>query len=225
MLLELCEKMISLVDPQSEVAFFDNKRFPWTKLLEDNWELIVDELNVVLSQQTNIPNFQDISEDQKILTEGDDWKTFFFYAYGHQIKRNCDICPETVKLLQSIPGMITGMFSILAPGKHIPEHRGPYKGVLRYHLGLNIPSEGNCRIRVKDDVRIWKEGQSLVFDDSFPHEAWNDSNDQRVVLFVDFIRPLPFPASVINRMMIKRFSTRSFITDAVDSARKKFLPS
>lgn len=225
MLLELCEKMIWLVDPESDVAFFDNDRFPWTRTLEERWELIQSELNGVLTQLAYIPNFQDLSEYQQPLTEGEDWKTFFFYVYGHPVDENCSRCPETARLLRAIPGMVTGMFSILAPGKHIPEHRGPYKGVLRCHLGLKIPTAGNCRIRVKDETRPWVEGQSLVFDDSHPHEAWNDSPYQRVVLFVDFIRPLPFPASTINRLMVRRFSTRSFITDIVHGARKKHLPA
>ena len=63
-----------------------------------------------------------------------------------------------------------------------------YKGVLRYHLGLIVPgSEGSCRIRVGNDVRCWKEGKSLIFDDSHPHEVWNDCDSYRVVLFVDFV--------------------------------------
>jgi beta-hydroxylase len=223
-LLELCEKLIWLVDSESEVAFFDSSRFAWVNTLETHWKSIHSELEVVLDQYTYIPNIQDLSEDQRILAEGGDWKTFFLYAYGHKVEENCERCPDTTKLLKSIPGMKTAMFSILAPGKHIPEHRGPYKGLLRYHLGLVIPTEGNCRIRVKEEIRQWKNGQSLIFDDSHPHEAWNDSRFLRVVLFIDFFRPLPFPVSVINRLMVRRFSTRPFITDIVDGARKNSLP-
>jgi len=96
--------------------------------------------------------------------------------------------------------------------------------LLRYHLGLVIPTEGSCRIRVKEDIRRWEIGQSLIFDDSHPHEAWNDSRHLRVVLFIDFLRPLPFPLSVINWLMVHRLSTRPFMTDIVDGARKNSLP-
>jgi len=97
-----------------------------------------------------------------------------------------------VRVLQKIPGMKSAMFSILAPRKHIPEHRGLWKGVLRYHLGLIIPEPvGSSRIRVGKDVRFWEEGKSMIFDDSHPHEVWNDCDSQRIVLFVDVERPLP----------------------------------
>ena len=224
MLLELCERLIRHTDPESDTAFFDCNRFLWAHSFEENWKLILGELESVLLQHAYIPNFQDLSRDQQILTEGADWKTFFLYAYGHEVKENIECCPETTRLLNTIPGMKTAMFSILAPGKHIPEHRGPYKGILRFHLGLLIPTEGGCGIRVKDVVRHWNEGQCLIFDDSHLHEAWNYSNSLRVVLFVDFLRPLPFPISVINRLMVRRFSTRPFITDIVDAARKNRLP-
>ncbi|WP_197530127.1 aspartyl/asparaginyl beta-hydroxylase domain-containing protein [Gloeobacter violaceus] len=92
------------------------------------------------------------------------------------------------------------MFSILDANAHIPPHHGPYKGVLRYHLGLIVPVEDErCAVRVDNEVRSWKEGKSLIFDDSFEHEVWNRDPRRRVVLFVDFPRPLPPVLSVINQ--------------------------
>jgi ornithine lipid ester-linked acyl 2-hydroxylase len=135
-----------------------------------------------MHRSEEIPNFQDVSKAQKALTEGDQWKTFFSYSFGNKNKENCARCPETVRLLHLIPGMKTGMFSILAPRKHIPPHRGPFKGVLRYHLGLIIPGpEGSCLIRVGNSVRSWKEGKSMIFDDSNEREVWNDSDCYLVV--------------------------------------------
>ena len=111
--------------------------------------------------------------------------------------------------------MTTAMFSILSPRKHILDHRGPYKGVLRYHLGLIVPAEKEaCRIRVGDDIRHWEEGKSLMFDDTFNHEVWNDTDETRVVLFVDVLRPLPFPESLINRMIVKAIGFSPFVLDA-----------
>ncbi len=96
--------------------------------------------------------------------------------------------------MREIPGMTTAMFSILSPRKHILPHRGPYKGVLRYHLGLIVPQDAEaCRIRVGEDIRHWEAGRSMVFDDTFNHEVWNDTDETRVVLFVDVLRPLPEP--------------------------------
>jgi ornithine lipid ester-linked acyl 2-hydroxylase len=203
-----------------DATFFDTRAFPWTTHIENEWESIRRELESLLRHREEIPNFQDISPDQAVLTERDEWKTFFLYAYGHRIVENCARCPETDRLLRQIPGMKTAMFSILAAGKHIPEHRGPFKGVLRYHLGLIVPdAPARCRIRVGDDVRTWSEGKSLIFDDTHPHEVWNETPAQRVVLFVDFVRPLPFPMSVLNRMIIRRIGASAFVEDAVDRLR------
>lgn len=221
MVRQLTEKAITLLTRDGKRTFFDPSSFPWVLRVEAEWRTIRTELDALLLHRDQIPNFQDISEDQKILTEGEQWKTFFFYAYGHKAEHNCAQCPETARLLQYIPGMKTAMFSNLAPKKHIPGHRGPYKGVLRYHLGLVIPGpKSSCRILVGSGVRSWEEGKSLVFADSHWHEAWNDLDSYRVILFVDFVRPLPFPLSILNRLMIWRISRTPFITEAIGRVRR-----
>ena len=90
------------------------------------------------------------------------------------------------------------MFSILEPGKHLPPHRGPYNGVLRLHLGLIVPEpREQLGIRVENQVYRWQEGEAVIFDDAYEHEAWNKTPQTRVVLFVDFVKPTalagPFP--------------------------------
>jgi beta-hydroxylase len=195
--------------------FFDAGQFPWVATMEANWKVIAAELDEILRYHDDLPNFQDISTDQYSITDDDRWKTFFFYGYGFKAGKNVDRCPQTARLLESIPGMKTAMFSILSPHKHIPPHGGPYKGVLRYHLALKVPGPpGACRIRVGDEVREWEEGKSLVFDDVFEHEAWNDSDGTRVVLFVDFVRPLRPPASWLNEAMIRAIGISPFVLDA-----------
>jgi beta-hydroxylase len=90
------------------------------------------------------------------ITQDNHWKTFFFYGYGFECEENCRLCPETARVLKSIPGVKTAFFSILSPGKYIPPHRGPYNGVLRFHLGLIVPEpREQCRIRVADNIRHW----------------------------------------------------------------------
>jgi len=203
-------------------TFFEPESFPWVPAVEAEWRTIREELSRVMARREDIPNFQDLSEAQRVLTEGDQWKTFWLYGYGQKAEENCARCPETDRVLQLIPGMKSAMFSILAPQKHIPEHRGMYKGILRYHLGLIVPGpEGSCKIRVGNDVRSWKEGKSMIFDDSHPHEVWNDCDSYRVVLFVDIIRPLPFPFSVVNRLIIWAISRTSSITQPMERIRER----
>jgi ornithine lipid ester-linked acyl 2-hydroxylase len=219
MLRDLVERVMFF--PTGNVTFFQPDSYPWIAEVERDWMAIRKELDALLVRREEIPNFQDLSEKQKVLTEGEQWKTFFLYGYGVEARENCARCPETVRILKRIPGMKTAMFSILAPQKHIPPHRGMWKGMLRYHLGLIVPGpKGSCRIRVDQDVRTWEEGKSLVFDDSHEHEVWNDSDSYRVVLFVDVVRPLVFPLSLVNRAVIWITAHMPSITEPMDRVRK-----
>ncbi len=132
--------------------------------------------------------------------------------WGIKAFKNCKRCPETTKVLKQIPGMKTAMFSIFAPHKRLPEHRGAYKGVLRLHLGLLIPEPAEqCGIRVGTETRHWAEGKAMIFDDCFPHEAWNETDGRRVVLFVDVVRPMRFPANLVNDLMIRAIALSPFV--------------
>lgn len=202
----------SLVGDQ---PFFSPEQFPWARRLEENWRVIREELDAVMARRADLPNFQDISPDQKHLAKEDKWKTFFFFAYGLESPANCARCPRTAALLRGVPGAKTAFFSILAPGMHIPAHCGPYKGVVRYHLGLIVPEpKEQCRIRVADQIAHWEEGKSLFFDDTYEHEVWNDTDGVRVVLFMDVLRPLSFPMSAVNRGIIRAIAASPLITDA-----------
>jgi ornithine lipid ester-linked acyl 2-hydroxylase len=209
------ERFIGKRSLVGDATFFELDRFPWVKHIEDNWTVIREEMGQLLEVQADLPNFQDISKDQIEITDDDRWKTFFLYGYGFEAKLGVQMCPRTAALMREIPGMTTAMISILSPRKHILDHRGPYKGVLRYHLALIVPQDARaCRIRVGDDVRHWEEGQSMVFDDTFNHEVWNDTDETRVVLFVDVLRPLPEPEATINRAIVKAIGFSPFVLDA-----------
>ena len=212
---------IKWLTPNGRDTFFDPENFPWTAELEAGWTKIRDELDRVLEKRDAIPAFQDVSPDQQVLTQDDNWKTYFLYSYGYIAAENCRRCPETTRLIESVPGMKTAFFSILAARKEIPSHTGPYKGVLRYHLGLTIPEPADqCGIRVKNDVRHWAEGKSLIFDDSHVHEAWNRTDGERVVLFLDFERPLPFLLSLWNRFVIYVISRSPFVQEMRNNQAK-----
>lgn len=214
-ILRVINRLIARASVLPEQPFYDPSGFPWIRELEANWAVIRRELDALLAYQEALPNFQDISTDQLSLTDDDRWKTYFFYGYGFRSDPNCARCPETTRLIEAIPGMETAMFSILAPGKHIPPHFGPYKGVLRYHLGLLVPEpEDHLGITVAGQVAHWSEGKSLVFDDTFEHSVWNDTDGTRVVLFVDVVRELRGPMKAFNRFMIKAIGYSPFIQDA-----------
>lgn len=202
-IIEAIERVVVRYSPHGDPSFFDPDDFAWTDLLESNWTTIREELDAVLEHRDRLPNFQDISEDQQSITKDDNWKTFFLYGFGYKAETNCSLAPRTTEVVEQIPGMKTAFFSILSPGKHIPAHRGPYKGVVRAHLGLKVPEpREQCRIRVGDEVRHWEKGEVMIFDDTHDHEVWNDTDGERVVLFLDVERPLDPPMNVINRAII-----------------------
>lgn len=214
-LLDRLDRLVARASKLGDPAFFSHEDFLWAYGLEANWTEIRKELDAVLEHRDALPNFQDISTDQETITDDDRWKTFFLYGFGFRSDTNCARCPETARLVEAVPGMQTAMFSILAPGKHIPEHNGPYKGVVRYHLGLKVPEpREQCRIRVGDEIVTWEEGKSLIFDDTYEHEVWNDTDGERVVLFLDVVRPLRFPMNLLNGLVITAIARSPFIADA-----------
>ena len=182
---------------------YDKAIFPWVAEVEREWLKIRKELDDIMQHKDELPSFHEIMSELKTITQDEHWKTYFLASYGHESKENSRRCPETTRILKKIPGMITAFFSILSPNKHIPAHKGPYNGVLRYHLGLIVPEpREKCRVRVDNEVTHWNEGDSLIFDDTYYHEVWNDTSGHRVVLFVDFVRPVRFPFSLLNRFLI-----------------------
>jgi aspartyl/asparaginyl beta-hydroxylase (cupin superfamily) len=221
-LLELAQKglrtynrAVARRSPLGDRTFFDPTLFPWIEAVESEWQSIRAELDSVLAEEA-IPQFSDVSPDQRHLTAYGKWKTFFFSAYGIRVEENCRRCPNTMRVLAKIPRLHTAFFSILAPRMHIAPHNGPYGGVLRLHLALKVPEpREKCRIRVGDDIRPWTEGRSLVFDDTNEHEVWNETDGERVVLFVDFERPFSFFPRIINRTVIRLIAISPLVRDGI----------
>lgn len=195
--------------------------FPWAAPLEREWPAIRGELDQLLLRKQELPNVQDITADARSITHDDRWKVFLFTAYGVHSRRNCELCPQTWRAVRRIPGLRTAMFSILEAGKCIPPHRGPYNGVLRLHLALKVPQpSGALGIRVGSELCQWEEGRALIFDDSYEHEVWNRSQDERVVLFVDFDKPLAQPARLVNALMIRLAAFTPFLREGQDNLRR-----
>jgi aspartyl/asparaginyl beta-hydroxylase (cupin superfamily) len=197
---------------------YDSAAFPWIAGVEREWRTIRSELDRILVRQAELPAFQSIAADVQTITQDNHWKTFFLAGFGLRSARNIARCPQTWRIVQRIPGLKTAMFSIFEPSKHLPPHRGPYNGVLRLHLGLIVPEpRDRLGIRIGQETCRWEEGRVLVFDDAYEHEAWNHSEGTRVVLFVDFVKPLRFPASVVNWLLMNLAVFTPFIREGLDN--------
>jgi aspartyl/asparaginyl beta-hydroxylase (cupin superfamily) len=187
-----------------DAPVMDPAKFPGLTAFTENWETIQTELNEVLKHRDAIPLFHEISKDQVRISLGDKWRTFILFGFGEKLQKNCSQAPVTTSLLEKVPNLQTAWFSILGPDHHIPAHRGVTTGILRAHLGLNIPKDAEkCRLRVDDQVVVWQPGEMFVFDDTYEHEVWNETNEERVVLIFDFDRPMRYWGRVVNKMFIK----------------------
>ena len=157
--------------------FFDTKEFNFVPLLEANLMLIKEEFKQLKQQDF-------IKWPEKSLYTNQGWTVFGMYAYGKKIQSNCKLCPETTRLLEMIPGLVTAGFSSLLPETHILPHSNYDNNVLTCHLGLTIPDD--CVIRVGNQIKTWQEGKCLIFDDTKDHEAGNFGQSIRTILLINF---------------------------------------
>jgi aspartyl/asparaginyl beta-hydroxylase (cupin superfamily) len=198
---------------------FDAATFPWTADLEANWEAIRAEAFKVLEGE-EIPILPDISPDHGRLGADRKWKSFFLFGYGYKVEANCEKCPVTAALVSKTPGLNSAFFSILAPGAHIPRHRGVTKSLITCHLGVAVPKDWeSVRMTVHDQMAHWREGKCLVFDDTYFHEVWNETDETRVVLLVQFERPMRQPGRAIGRAFMRAVRRSPFVQEA----RRNFL--
>ncbi|MFZ5637985.1 MAG: aspartyl/asparaginyl beta-hydroxylase domain-containing protein [Pseudomonadota bacterium] len=196
-------------------SFFDPDAFPWVRELEASFPAIRDEFQRILDAVELLPGLEDVQVGQYSLTQDRRWKVLPLYGYGHWSERNARRCPETARALRRIPGLQVAMFSIMRAGKELAPHYGNYCGVLRYHLGLVIPDPPElCGLKVGEETRHWRNGGSLIFDDSHLHSAWNRSDRDRGVLLLDFVRPLPPDLAARNDEIVAAIAASPSIEDS-----------
>ena len=194
---------------------YDGNGFGYLAPLEDSWRQIRQEADAVLDSIDTIPPLGDISPDHQRLDYTHKWRTYFLWGYGIRVDENCARCPLTTKLVENIPDLLTAMFSIHLPGAHLPSHRGVTKGMLTYHLGLRVPIDSSgCYINVGGKNHHWREGEFFVFDDTYRHEVFNNSNEMRVILLLHIRRPLKFPGAWAQNVFFWGIRHSAFVKDA-----------
>lgn len=187
---------------------------PWVADLEAAWVEIRREFDRVWQRPEDIPTFHQLSPDQARISKGDNWKTYALVIFGAPIMDNCAACPRTAELLRSVPSLRNAWFSVLAPGYHIPPHRGPTRALVRCHLALRVPREQEkCWIRVDTQRVSWHEGRCLLFDDTYEHEVLNDTSEFRAVLFIDFDRPMDRTGAWFNRAVLRLMQYSHYVKD------------
>lgn len=180
--------------------------FPGAEGLQRHWREIRQEALQLPGGLDRIPRVHEFFESQTELSDSDPlaWRYFVLRAFGRDQAANQALCPVTSRLVRAMPEAIAAGFAVMDGGKRLAPHRGPYAGMLRYHLGLVVPpaaaGAGPSGLRIADAVRVWREGEGFLFDDSFEHEAWNNADSPRIVLIVDIRHPdMPAALRVIDR--------------------------
>jgi len=206
---------------EEEKYFHHVSSFKWPSLLEENARIVKQELLTIIDEPAQHgPNRHWLAAHPG-YAEGEhelsiSWKTYEFLFFGIKHKTHCEKCPETWKLLQQVPELVTAQFSMMEPHTIIHPHKGYTRMVLRSHLGLIIPE--NCGLKVGDETRCWEEEKLLIFDDSYEHEAWNNSHERRVVLMFDFAKPsMGYTADEICRWKLERIDD-PFLLNIADNA-------
>lgn len=184
-----------------KVFYTDSEKlevFPHALELESAWKLIrAEALEVARAANDNVGRHYQRQNDD--FWAG--WTTYPIKLFDHIVDRDC---PATRKLVDR-PEIKTAFFSILRPGKHIPAHKGPFSGILRYHLALVVP-KGRCYIRVDDSYYHWTEGAGVLFDETYEHEVYNNTDGVRIILFLDVVRPLTGVLNILNRLILLAIS-------------------
>jgi beta-hydroxylase len=217
--------LFSRVSPRPYVA---PEAFPELAQLTANWEIIREEgLRLLGEGRVRASTGHNDLGFHSFFRNG--WKRFYLKWYDDPLPSAREFCPRTVGLLAQAPSVNGAMFALLPPGGALGRHRDPYAGSLRYHLGLRTSNDDSCYIEVDGIRRSWRDGEVMMFDETFVHEARNDSNVNRLILFCDVERPLKgrLP-TMLNRFVLhhilKATATQNTKGEPVGIANRIFAP-
>ena len=187
-LLGIYNTFIRIINPY-HTHIFNANTFKSNTILQNNWKIIQNEALNIYSKKKELLNMKDIGgmrNFDNIDHQKNKWKVFVLKWYNEPLKIAKKLCPNTVNIINKCNDIHCAMFSILEPGKYIPPHKGPSTACLRYHLGLKIPKDKDrCYINVNGKKYNWEEGNSLIFDDTYIHSVINNTNEPRIILFLD----------------------------------------
>ncbi|WP_246091481.1 aspartyl/asparaginyl beta-hydroxylase domain-containing protein [Swingsia samuiensis] len=192
---------------------------PWVKSLEQHGPQIRQEWERLNQERDVAPPLKEISPDHARIADDQRWKSFFLYGYGFRVAENCAKAPFTAALASRIPNLNSAFFSILDPGAEIPPHFGVTKGLLTCHLGVSVPRKREeCWINVDGQKIEWENDRCILFDDTYEHWVKNNTDEQRVVLLIQILRPERSVGKLLQKLFMTAIRKSAFVKDA----RKNF---
>ena len=190
--------LIRIYSKCPNTSTLDLKWFPNHDIVRNNMKIITSELKTVI----NSNNFEKINNDLFFRHIADKkWKRFYIKWYGEFDKKALELCPKTCGILKSIKSVKLAMFSVMEPGAKVKIHRGMFEGCLRYHLGLETPNSEDCFIMLDNKKYWWKDGEAMLFNDTYVHYVENNTHVTRYILFLDVERPLKGYMKNINKFV------------------------
>ena len=208
--------MIYLFSKVPNKPILDQKDFPELEALRSNWQTIREEAKK-LYEGGHIQiakNYNDLAFNT-FFKRG--WKRFYLKWYGDIFPSARDLCPQTVKLVESIPTINAALFTLMPAHSKLGEHRDPFAGSLRYHLGLITPNSDACRIYIDGTPYSWRDGEAVLFDETYVHSVNNDTDQDRLILFCDVTRPVNNPLTrAVNNFVIKHIVKASATQNTAD---------
>lgn len=163
--------------------------FPELAPLKENWETIRDEARGLL-EGDHIQRSERHNDLAFVAFYRRGWRRFYLRWYHDFLPSAREQCPKTVAMIEAIPNATAAAFTMLPPGAELGRHRDPFALAIRYHLGLITPNSDACAIWVDGHKHSWRDGEEFVFDETYVHWAKNDTDELRVILFVDVMRPM-----------------------------------
>ena len=206
-----CGRLRSFYDARIDTPpVLDRDRyFPEHTLFAANWQRIRAECLELMRDMGAVPQFHELMAEQEVLSMHGNlfWRLFVLRAYGVDHHANQAKCPFITSLFKTRSAIQSVTLSFLEGHKHIPAHRGPFRGVLRYHLGLviaqNADGTPSNRMLIDGAMHGLHEGEDLLWDDTYVHEVWNDSDSVRAALLIDVIRPqMPLLPALVTRLVL-----------------------
>ena len=188
--------------PRGRGSIQDPERFPELQVIQDNWETIRREAVALhedrVFDQTSDPESSAYYDIGFRTFQKYGWSKFYLKWYGTRLNSARAACPETLKILEQVPSVNGAMFSVLPVGSKLTRHSDPIACSLRYHLGLATPNDDRCYINIDGRDYSWRDGDDLLFDETYLHYAHNDAEQYRLILMCDVERPTWLVGRVIN---------------------------
>ena len=203
------------------VLFFTNKIFVLTSkvpikpfyrdifilnealVIWNNFEIFRNEVRDIYK------NFNTIKNDmyfQHIVETEPEWTRLYLSWFNKTDPVGKRLCPKSSEIINSMPNIKMAMFSVLKPGAKVLPHTGPYRGCIRLHMGLITPNSADCFINVDGKSYSWKDGEVILLDDSYLHYVENNTDEYRVILLCDILRPMNFIGNMMNSCVMNNFA-------------------